>query len=470
MKDDAPKILVVDDEKSMQEFLAIMLKKEGCLPFCSGSGEDALKKLSSQEFDAVITDLNLPNLDGIGVLREVRERQPGTPVIMITAYATAKTAIEALKLGAYDYVMKPFNVDELKNIVSNALEKKRLTSENIHLRRQLQDADGLGGMIGVSEQMQQLFALIKKISRTQSSVLITGESGTGKELAARAIHQSSFRFDKPFVSINCAAMPAELLESELFGHVKGSFTGAVANKKGLFETAHNGTLLLDEIGEMPVNMQAKLLRALQERSIRRIGGLDEIAVDVRLVCTTNRDLEAMVEEGGFREDLFYRINVIRLHLAPLRERPDDIPLLAEHFLTRLSGEMGKSISSVSREGMRLLREHRWPGNIRELENVIERAVALESNEVIMPENLAAVAAAPTGPAPPVPGEIPAEGFVIEDYLRDIEKRFIVQAMTQAGGNMTRAAALLGMSFRSFRYYVKKYELKEGGAGTTGSGN
>jgi two-component system response regulator PilR (NtrC family) len=470
MNDDAPKILVVDDEKSMQEFLAIMLKKEGYQPVCTGSGEDAVKKLSSQEFDTVITDLNLPNLDGIGVLREVRERQPGTPVIMITAYATAKTAIEALKLGAYDYVMKPFNVDELKNLVGNALEKKRLTSENIHLRRQLQDADGLGGMIGVSEQMQQLFALIKKISQAQSSVLITGESGTGKELAARAIHQSSLRFDKPFVSINCAAMPAELLESELFGHVKGSFTGAVAHKKGLFETAHGGTLLLDEIGEMPINMQAKLLRALQERSVRRIGGLDEIKVDVRLICTTNRDLEAMVEEGGFREDLFYRINVIRIHLPPLRERPDDIPLLAKHFLTRLSGEMGKSVSSVSREGMRLLREHRWPGNIRELENVIERAVALESREVIMPENLATVAAAPPGPAPPVPGEIPQEGFVIEDYLRDIEKRFIVQALHQAEGNMTRAAALLGMSFRSFRYYVKKYELKGGGAGTTDSGS
>ncbi len=470
MNDDAPKILVVDDELSMQEFLAIMLKKEGCLPVCSGSGEDAVKKLSSQEFDAVITDLNLPNLDGIGVLREVRERQPGTPVIMITAYATAKTAIEALKVGAYDYVMKPFNVDELKNIVFNALEKKRLTSENIHLRRQLQDADGLGGMIGVSEQMQQLFALIKKISRAQSSVLITGESGTGKELAARAIHQSSLRFDKPFVSVNCAAMPSELLESELFGHVKGSFTGAVANKKGLFETAHGGTLLLDEIGEMPVNMQAKLLRALQERSVRRIGGLDEIKVDVRLICTTNRDLEALVEDGGFREDLFYRINVIRLHLAPLRERPDDIPLLAEHFLTRISGEMGKSINSVSREGMRLLREHRWPGNIRELENVIERAVALESNEMVMPENLAAIAAAPTGPAPPVPGEIPEEGFVIEEYMRDIEKRFIIQALNQAGGNMTRAAALLGMSFRSFRYYVKKYELKGGGAESSGSGS
>ena len=470
MNDDGPKILVVDDELSMQEFLSIMLKKEGYQPICSGSGEDAVKKLSARDFDTVITDLNLPNLDGIGVLREVRERQPGTPVIVITAYATAQTAIKALKLGAYDYVMKPFNVDELKNIISNALEKKRLTRENIHLRRQLQRADGLAGMIGVSEQMQQLFALIKKVSPAQSSVLITGESGTGKELAARAIHQSSLRFDKPFVSINCAAMPAELLESELFGHVKGSFTGAVVNKKGLFETAHGGTLLLDEIGEMPVGMQAKLLRALQERSIRRIGGLDEIQVDVRLICTTNRDLEAMVDSGEFREDLFYRINVIRIHIAPLRERPDDIPLLAEHFLGRLNGEMGKSIKSVSREGIRLLREHRWPGNIRELENVIERAVALETSEMIMPEHFSVIAAAPTGPAPPVPGEIPEEGFVIEDYLRDIEKRFISQALSQAGGNMTRAAVLLGMSFRSFRYYVKKYELKEGGSGTPDFGS
>jgi len=459
MSDEAAKILVVDDELSMQEFLAIMLRKEGHLPTCSGSGEDAVKKLSFQEFDAVITDLNLPNLDGIGVLREVRDRQPGTPVIMITAYATARTAVDALKLGAYDYVMKPFNVDELKNIVANALEKKRLTSENIHLRRQLQNADGLAGMIGVSEQMQQLFALIRKISRAQSSVLVTGESGTGKELAARAIHQTSLRYDKAFVSINCAAVPSELLESELFGHVKGAFTGALANKKGLFETAHGGTLLLDEIGEMPVEMQAKLLRALQERSIRRIGGLDEIKVDVRLICTTNRDLEAMVESGEFREDLFYRINVIRIHIAPLRERPDDIPVLAEHFLTRIRKEMGKSSGSFSSEGMRMLREHRWPGNIRELENVIERAVALETGEMVMPENLSALAAVPTGPAPPMPGEIPEEGFIIEDYLRDIEKRFITQALSQAEGNMTRAANLLGMSFRSFRYYVKKYELK-----------
>jgi len=459
LSDDAAKILVVDDELSMQEFLSIMLKKEGYQPVCCGSGEEALKKLSSMEFDTVITDLNLPNLDGIGVLREVRDRQPGTPVIMITAYATAKTAIEALKLGAYDYVMKPFNVDELKNIVDNALEKKRLTAENIHLRRQLESADGLAGMIGVSEQMQQLFSLVRKISRTQSSVLITGESGTGKEMAARAIHQGSQRFDKPFVSINCAAMPADLLESELFGHVKGAFTGAVAHKKGLFETAHHGTLLLDEIGEMPTEMQAKLLRALQERSIRRIGGVDEIRVDARLICTTNRDLEAMVEAGGFREDLFYRINVIRIHVPPLRERPDDIPPLAGHFLARLSSQMSSSVKSISREGMRLLREHRWPGNIRELENVIERAVALETGEMIMPENLPALTAAGSGPTPPVPGEIPAEGFVMEEYLREVEKRFISQALEQAGGNMTRAAALLGMSFRSFRYYVKKYELK-----------
>jgi len=456
---EGPKILVVDDEQSMQEFLAIMLRKEGCLPVCTGSGEDAVKKLSSMDFDAVITDLNLPNLDGIGVLREARDRQPGTPVIMITAYATAKTAIEALKLGAYDYVMKPFNVDELKNIIWNALEKKRLASENIHLRRQLKYAEDMAGMVGVSEQMLQLFALIRKISRALSSVLITGESGTGKELAARAIHQTSSRGDKSFVSVNCAAVSPELLESELFGHVKGSFTGAVVNKKGLFESAHGGTLMLDEIGEMAVNMQVKLLRALQERSVRRIGGLEDIPVDVRLICTTNRDLESMVQEGGFREDLFYRINVIRVHLSPLRERPDDIPLLADHFLHKLNEMMGTAIRSISSEGLRLLREHRWPGNIRELENVIERAVALETGEMIMPESLAAIADAAAGPRPPVPGEIPEKGFALEDYLREIEKRFIAQALAQAGGNMTRAAGLLGMSFRSFRYYVKKYELK-----------
>jgi transcriptional regulator with PAS, ATPase and Fis domain len=306
--------------------------------------------------------------------------------------------------------------------------------------------------------MQQLFSLIRKISRTQSSVLVTGESGTGKEVAARAIHQGSLRFDKPFVSVNCAAMPADLLESELFGHVQGAFTGAVATRKGLFETAHQGTLLLDEIGEMPVEMQAKLLRALQERSIRRIGGVDEIKVDVRLICTTNRDLEAMVESGEFREDLFYRINVIRLHVPPLRERPDDIPPLAGHFLKRLSRQMSSPVKSISQEGLRLLREYRWPGNIRELENVIERAVALENGEMIMPENLPAVSG-DAGPAPPAPGEIPEEGFVMEDYLKEVEMRFIAKAMEQTGGNMTRAAALLGMSFRSFRYYVKKYELK-----------
>jgi len=462
-----PRVLVVDDERSMRELLGIVLSREGYEVAVAGTAKEAVALLQRQSLDLLITDIRMPESSGVDVLRAAKQADADLPVIMMTAFASTATAVEALRLGASDYVTKPFDIDELKIVVRNALERRQLRQENIELKRVLNTAHRFVDMIGRSDGMLAVFKLIEQIGPTQSTVLITGESGTGKELAARAIHFHSLRRDQPFVALNCGAMTETLLESELFGHVKGSFTGAATNKKGLLEVAEKGTIFLDELGEMSPAMQVKLLRVLQERRVRRVGGTDEIEVDIRIIAATNRDLEKAVAEGRFREDLYYRVNVIPVALPPLRERAVDIPLLAEHFVAKCAEQMGKQIVGLSQEAMACLSVYHWPGNIRELENALERAVALEQTPMVLPESLpAAVRKAGDEPAEPpvaplalVPApDWPARGFDLEQHVQEIERQYIAEALQRANGVKVRAAELLGMSFRSFRYYLKKYEI------------
>jgi two-component system response regulator PilR (NtrC family) len=454
------RILVTDDERSMRELLAIVLRREGYDVLVASDGATAIAALERGQVDLLISDIKMPDMTGIDVLRAAKTVDPTLPAIMMTAFASQDTAIEALRLGACDYMIKPFNVDELKVKVREKLESRRLREENLILKRTLGSTHQFHDIIGRSETMLGVFRLIETIARTTSTILITGESGTGKELAARAVHFHSLRRERPFVAVNCGALTETLLESELFGHVRGAFTGAESNKKGLIETAEHGTIFLDEIGEMSQMMQVKLLRVLQERRFRRVGGVDEIEADIRVIAATNQDLAKMVAEGRFREDLFYRINVIPVRLPSLRDRREDIPLLAEHFLTKYSTLMGKVISGVSKAAMDLLVKYEWPGNIRELENVLERAVALETTPAILPESLpdhirgAAPLGRRDGAAP-----LPEKGFDLEQHVQDIERSYIAEALKTAGGVQVRAAELLGMSFRSFRYYAKKYNLR-----------
>jgi two-component system response regulator PilR (NtrC family) len=460
----AARILVVDDERSMRELLAIVLGREGYEVVVAENGRQALDELERRPVDLLISDIHMPDMTGLDVLRTAKGMNPDLAGIMVTAFASTETAIEALRMGAYDYIHKPFNVDELKIVVLGALERRRLRRENVLLKRVLGERHQFSNIIGRSESMLAVFELIETIAQTSSTVLVTGESGTGKELAARAIHFNSARKDRPFVAVNCGALTETLLESELFGHVRGAFTGAATNKKGLIEVAERGTIFLDEIGEMSPLMQVKLLRVLQERVFRRVGGTDEIAADIRIITATNRDLAQMVSESKFREDLYYRINVIPLHLPTLRERGEDIPILAEHFVTRFAAELGKPVQGLAAESLSLLVQYHWPGNIRELENAMERAVALERTPVILPPSLpAAVRAA--GGAAGAPTEdvleadtLPDSGFDLERHVREIERQYITEALRRTDGVKVKAAELLGMSFRSFRYYAKKYGL------------
>jgi two-component system, NtrC family, response regulator PilR len=448
------KILVIDDEPSMRELLAIMLRKEGFDVLLADSRAQAASLLAKGPVPMVITDVKLPDGDGIEILRHVKAAFPDTIVIVMTAFGSTQTAVAALKLGAHDYLIKPFDIEELRIVVGNALEKQRLQEENLRLKAEFRTRHGLERMVGVSPSMATLFDLVRSIAPTGSTVLVTGESGTGKELVAKAIHALSPRKDGSFVSVNCAALSEPLLESELFGHVKGAFTDAHQTKKGLFEVAHRGTLFLDEIGETPMAMQVKLLRALQEKQIRRVGGTDEIEVDVRVIAATNRPLESLVQERRFREDLFYRLNVIPIHVPPLRSRKEDIPLLAEHFLARFSREMSKPVAKISSEAMTRLVEYPWPGNVRELENVIERAVALETSSAILAERL------PRQVLYPDPAEAAdeplADGFSLDDHLRTIEANLVRRAMEQSGGDRGRASSLLGISPRALRYLLEKH--------------
>ena len=456
-----PRILVVDDEPGITGMLAIVLEKEGYAVRTAGTCAEGLRLVEESAPDLVLTDLRMPDGTGFDVLRKTRETSAETPVVIITAYTSTKTAIEALKAGAYDYVSKPFDVEELKHVVGKALERKRLADENLALRSRIEERPALGPLIGVSRRMRAVFDMIERIGRTTSTVLITGESGTGKELIARAIHRSSPRAARPFVSINCGALPENLLESELFGHEKGAFTGAVKEKKGLFKEAEGGTLFLDEIGETSVAMQVKLLRALQERVVRRVGGNLEEPVDVRIICATNKDLAKMVAERTFREDFYYRIAVIPLPIPPLRERREDIPLLVRHFLKQVASEQGIEEKKITAEAMRLLEAHGWPGNVRELENLIERTVALEAGRLITTASLPESFLRPAGvPAEAMrsPFDLPPESFRLEAYLEWIGKRLMQQALERANGVRKDAARLVGMTERSFRYYAKKYGL------------
>jgi two-component system, NtrC family, response regulator PilR len=447
------RILVVDDEPSMREMLAIMLKKEGFEVVTAEGRSMAAAVLGQGPVDLVITDVRLPDGDGIEILRHVKSASPETVVVVMTAFGTAETAVAALKLGAHDYILKPFDIDELKIVVHNALEREDLRAENLLLKRELGRQHGLDQVIGVSPAMTALFEMIRSIAPTSSTVLVTGESGTGKEMVSKAIHSLSPRRDAPFISVNCGALPDTLLESELFGHMKGAFTDAHQNKKGLFEAAHRGTLFLDEVGETSPSMQVKLLRALQERRIRRVGSIEEVEVDVRVISATNIPLERLVQERRFREDLFYRLQVIPIRTPPLRERREDIPLLAEHFLKLFGRQMGKGIAKISEAAMALLTRHSWPGNVRELENVIERAVALETTEAVLPERLPDSVRATVRP----PGRLVlTASFNLDEHLRSIEGQLLNQALTEAAGDRTEAARILGISPRSLRYLIQKH--------------
>ena len=459
-----PRVLVVDDERSMRELLSIVLKREGYDVVLAESGRSALAALERAPFDLLISDIKMPDMSGVDVLRAAKRIDADILGIMITAFASTETAIEAMRLGACDYLSKPFDIDLLKMKVREKVEARELKQENLLLKRTLGLSHQFSNIIGRSESMLAVFKMIETIARTNSTILLTGESGTGKGLVAQAVHYHSLRRDKPMVSLNCGAMPEALLESEMFGHMRGAFTGADANKKGLLEAAEKGTVFLDEIGEMSPVMQVKLLRVLQERRFRRVGGLDEVSADIRVIAATNADLTRAVAEGRFREDLFYRINVIPIALPPLRERREDIPLLAEHFLLKYAEQMEKSISTIAHPAMDLLTKHDWPGNIRELENVIERAVALEPSPSIQPESLPPVvrrgAGVKTVPATGRGSEtLPEGGLDLEARVQEIERAYIAQALERENGVQVKAAELLGMSFRSFRYYVKKYNLR-----------
>jgi two-component system response regulator PilR (NtrC family) len=458
------RVLVVDDEKSMRDLLSITLEKEGYDVLTAAGGEAAIEALRRDVTDAVITDLRMPKVDGLQVLRAAKEISPDVAVIVITAVASTETAVEAMKLGAYDYITKPFKLDEVSLIVRNALERKRLRDENLYLRKQLETQHRFENIIGKSGRILEVFDTIRKISDSPSTAMITGESGTGKELVARAIHFNSLRRDKPFVSVNCGAIPEGLMESELFGHVRGAFTGAVSNKIGLFSAGEGGTLFLDEITEIPPLLQVKLLRAIQTREIRRVGDTKDVKTDVRLIAASNRNLEDAVRDGILREDLYYRLNVIPIQLPPLRERREDIPLLVAHFLQKFGKDLGKEARGVAPEAMIVLERYHWPGNIRELENVLERAIVLGAGGMLGIESLPETLRRER----PVKGmeavELPEDGLDLEATLDTIERGYLQRALDRTGGVQTKAAELLKMTFRQFRYKLQKHSLVRKGSG------
>ncbi len=457
-------ILVCDDMRAICGMLEIALRKEGHKVETVNSGSEAKRTLDSAIYDVVVTDIKMPNTDGIEVLRHARRVSPDTAVILITAIEDYEAAVQAVKAGAFDYIQKgPHLMDEVTVSIGRALETITLQRQNVALKRDAGVRNSLDNIVGDSAVMKKLKETVRTVASTASTVVIFGESGTGKELVARAVHSCSQRAADPFVSINCGAFPETLLESELFGYVKGAFTGATQNKRGLFEMADRGTLFLDEISEMSLAMQVKLLRVLQERVLRPVGGTSEVPIDVRVIAATNKDLERMVADGQFREDLYYRISVIPIRVPPLRERRDDIPLLANHFLKKYVTAAGKSIGRIAGESVRALQEYEWPGNVRQLENTIERAVALESrNELHIdtpqerPRARAAAAAANGGL--PSTWSVPSEGVDMERYVADMERSLITSALRQSNGVQTKAAEMLKLSYRSFRHLIKKYDI------------
>ncbi len=466
-------ILIVDDEKSMRDFLKIMLAKEGYEVKSFSRGEAAIKHFKDNQVDLVISDIRMQGMDGVELLKELKALDEDVPVLMITAYASVDTAIDAMKSGAYDYFTKPFNVEEIKIHIKRALERRRLIHENTALKHEMKSKHGFSGLIGNSKKMEELYSLVMSVAPTKTNIFITGQSGTGKELVAKAIHQESPRKDEPFVALNCGAIPENLIESELFGHMKGAFTGAVSNKEGMVEMADGGTLFLDEITELPLKLQSTLLRFIQERVFRRIGGTKDLSVDVRIVAASNRKVEEEVAEGRFREDLFYRLNVIRIEMPALNERAEDIPLLARFFLGKYTAELGKDIKRFSEEAISFLLDYDYSGNVRELENIVERAVALENTGSItaasLPEYVTDKASGAADSGKDTGGalvdleqiisnvEVPDGGIDVEQIVNEFERNMIMDALEKAGGVKTKAAELLGLSFRSFRYKLNKYD-------------
>ncbi len=448
------KILIVEDEKSMREVLGILLEGEGYDVTLAAGGIDGISLLNKDIFDMVITDINMPKVNGFEILKKVCETSPDTLVIMITAFGTTESAIEAMQLGAYDYIHKPFKIDEIRLVVKKALEKRKLSEEVSILREKIKTTYECGNIVWKNPKMQELLSIIPRIAQSNSNVIITGESGTGKELVATAVHNLSPRKGKKFIDINCAAFPEGLLESELFGHMKGAFTGAAYNKQGLFEIADGGSVFLDEICEMSINLQAKLLRVLENSTFRRVGGTADIKVDVRIISATNQDIKEEISAGRFREDLYYRLNVVPLHIPPLRERKEDIPLLVEHFLKKFSFAERK----VSPQVMKLFMEYPWKGNVRELENVIERILLLADKGEITIEDVPLEILRLSEDAKHI-SDLTKEGMDLDRFIEDIEKKYLLNALEITDGNKTEAARLLNLSFRSFRHRLSKYGIK-----------
>jgi len=453
------RILVVDDEQSMREFLEIALRRGGFDVTLAEDGSHALALLENQRFDLVITDLKMGDVSGLDVLHHVKSLAPQTEVVVVTAFATSDTAIEAMKAGAYDYLKKPFKVDEIRIVCQRALERHRLAVENRELRRRLTATQRFGQILGKSAAMRRVFELIDKVAPSRSNLLVTGESGTGKELVARSIHLKSSRVAGPFLAVNCGAIPSNLLESELFGHVKGAFTGADRDRPGMFRQAQGGTLLLDEVAELDVSLQVKLLRVLQERRIRPVGSDQDESVDVRVIAATNRDLVQLVGEGTFRDDLYYRLNVIEVRVPPLRERREDIPLLVNYFCDKYAEENGKVIEGMAAEAMKKLVGYSYPGNVRELENIIERAVILAAGSVIESEDVVDLVPAARSDAVTLEWLL-EKGWSLDEALAWVEQRLIDEALQRTSGVRVEAARVLGISFRSFRYRLQK--LTQGG--------
>lgn len=438
-------ILIVDDEKGVGDFLTIVLKKQGYKAFYASSGKQALELCRERAFDLALVDIKMPVMDGIEFLKEAKRLNPSLLFIMMTAYPSIETAVEAMKEEAFEYVTKPFNVDELQRIIKRALERQEPTEQVLKIE----------GIVTKSPAMDKILKTLPKISSTQANVLIMGESGTGKELIAKAIHNLSPKKDNPFVTVNCAGIPETLLESELFGHKKGAFTGATSDKMGLFKAADGGTIFLDEIGELPAALQVKILRVVEDKSFKPIGDTKDIKVELRVISATNKELEKEVIEGKFREDLYYRLNVIPIRIPPLRERKEDVPVLVNYFLTKYSQEFGKDIKKISSSALELLTSYDFPGNVRELENIIERCIALETSNIILPESLVLSDFKKGGLKVE---DILPEGLDLQKRVEELEKNFLIKALEEARGVKRKAAELLNLSFRSFRYKLKKYNI------------
>ena len=458
------RILIADDEEIVIRSCLRILDGDEFQVEAVQDGREALRKIEENPYDVMILDIMMPNMDGLEVLRRVKETHPNVDVIMITGLSQIDTAVQAMKLGAFDYISKPFEPDELKLVVQRALERRRLLQENLNLKSEVSSKYRFENIIGASPQMQAVYRLVAQCAPTSSTVLITGESGTGKELIARAIHYNSLRKDKPFVTVDCNSLSENLLESELFGHVKGSFTGAVANKKGMFEVAGSGTLFLDEIGNFSMSIQAKLLRVLQEREYRAVGDTRTLTANFRLITATNKDLKAMVAAGTFRDDLYYRINIFPIHAPALRERKDDIPALAYHFLKVFNAELGKKITDISEGAMSALVNHGWPGNVRELENVMHRAAILTGDNVIRQAHLVNIIDASQEQAelavPRTGDELKrAKKAMREKSVEEIEKQFVLEALKRNGWNVTKSAEETGMQRPNFQALMKKYTIR-----------